>query len=172
MVHEALSSTIPTTTIKHGDETCVSSSRSQQDLQGRCVHHHWWMKNKNPRCMLPRLIIVKISVLHPSDYSSNHSEDPCLLCNDMSPKSIRLGNLWKTRIILYQTTGSQHSSGTISSQQTWNQYLMEKLLRLLWFQVSHSEYTTWHISILRGFLLQDSSILSLACTNSSWDSAM
>jgi hypothetical protein len=73
-------------------------------LQVRCVHHHWWMKNKNPRCLFPRLIIVKISVLHPSDYSSIRSEDPCLLCNDMSPRSIWVGNLWKTRIILYQVT--------------------------------------------------------------------
>jgi hypothetical protein len=35
MVHEALSSTIPTTTIKHGYENCVSSSRSQQDPTGQ-----------------------------------------------------------------------------------------------------------------------------------------
>jgi len=35
MVHKALASTIPTTTIKHGDETCVSSSQSQQDSTGQ-----------------------------------------------------------------------------------------------------------------------------------------
>jgi len=76
--------------------------KASKILQARCVRHHWWMKNKNPRCMFPRLIIVKISVLHPSDYSSNHSEDPC--CYEWYVTQHPIGYLWKTRIVLHQVT--------------------------------------------------------------------
>jgi hypothetical protein len=66
--------------------------------------------------MLPRLIIVKISVLHPSDYRSTVATNLMTpffwvttthVCYAMmSTRSIWLGNLWKTKIVMFQVTHS------------------------------------------------------------------
>ena len=61
---------------------------------------------------------MKISVLHPSEYRStvatNLMTHVCYAM--MSPRSIWLGNLWKTKIVLYQVTHSSNyflNKGTI-----------------------------------------------------------